>query len=140
MRKEIRDLLNSNITSYEISKETGVSNSVISRLRNGEREIGKVTLETAEKLYEYEMDRIEMNKLTYVVDMHKQDKTLEIITKEGESFYLYEISPQWFDKKDYIFELIKDEDLNLHFDGEEIEEPTQFDYTIQEVKDELNNL
>lgn len=140
MRKEIRDLLNSNITSYEISKETGVSNSVISRLRNGEREIGKVTLETAEKLYEYEMDRIEMNKLTYVVDMHKQDKILEIITKEGESFYLYEISPQWFDKKDYILELIKDEDLNLHFDGEEIEEPTQFDYTIQEVKDELNNL
>ena len=140
MRKEIRDLLNSNITSYEISKKTGVSNSVISRLRNGEREIGKVTLETAEKLYEYEMDRIEMNKLTYVVDMHKQDKTLEIITKEGESFYLYEISPQWFDKKDYILELIKDEDLNLHFDGEEIEEPTQFDYTIQEVKDELNNL
>ena len=140
MRKEIRDLLNSNITSYEISKETGVSNSVISRLRNGEREIGKVTLETAEKLYEYEMDRIEMNKLTYVVDMHKQDKTLEIITKEGESFYLYKISPQWFDKKDYILELIKDEDLNLHFDGEEIEEPTQFDYTIQEVKDELNNL
>lgn len=140
MRKEIRDLLNSNITSYEISKETGVSNSVISRLRNGEREIGKVTLETAEKLYEYEMDRIEMNKLTYVVDMHKQDKTLEIITKEGESFYLYEISPQWFDKKDYILELIKDEDLNLHFDGEEFEEPTQFDYTIQEVKDELNNL
>lgn len=140
MRKEIRDLLNSNITSYEISKETGVSNSVISRLRNGEREIGKVTLETAEKLYEYEMEQIEMNKLTYVVDMHKQDKTLEIITKEGESFYLYEISPQWFDKKDYILELIKDEDLNLHFDGEEIEEPTQFDYTIQEVKDELNNL
>ncbi|WVX90605.1 hypothetical protein XccPhieta_gp70 [Xanthomonas phage SU1] len=140
MRKEIRDLLNSNITSYEISKKTGVSNSVISRLRNGEREIGKVTLETAEKLYEYEMDRIEMNKLTYVVDMHKQDKTLEIITKEGESFYLYEISPQWFDKVDYILELIKDEDLNLHFDGEEIEEPTQFDYTIQEVKDELNNL
>ena len=66
MRKEIRDLLNSNITSYEISKETGVSNSVISRLRNGEREIGKVTLETAEKLYEYEMERIKMNKLTYV--------------------------------------------------------------------------
>lgn len=140
MRKEIRDLLNSNITLYEISKETGVSNSVISRLRNGEREIGKVTLETAEKLYEYEMERIKMNELTYVVDMHKQDKALEIITKEGESFYFYEISPQWFDKKGYILELIKDEDLSLHFDGEEIEEPTQFDYTIQEVKDELNNL
>lgn len=137
MRKEIRDLLNSNITSYEISKETGVSNSVISRLRNGEREIGKVTLETAEKLYEYEMDRIEMNKLTYVVDMHKQDKTLEIITKEGESFYLYEISPEWQKDKDYILELIKNEDLNSKFDNEEIEEPQQFDYTLQDVKDEL---
>lgn len=72
--------------------------------------------------------------------MHKQDKAIEIITKESESFYLYEISPQWFNKASYILELIKDENLSLHFDGEEIEEPTQFDYTIQEIKEELENL
>ncbi|WP_410483037.1 helix-turn-helix domain-containing protein [Staphylococcus lugdunensis] len=137
MRKEIRDLLNSNITSYEISKETGVSNSVISRLRNGEREIGKVTLETAEKLYQFEMERIKMNKLTYVVDMNKQDKALEIITKEGESFYIYEISPEWQKDKEYLLNLIEDKDLNSKFDSEEIEEPQQFDYTLQDVKDEL---
>lgn len=137
MRQQIQNLLNSDITSYEISKETGVSNSVLSRLRSGEREIGKLTLETAEKLYQFEMERIKMNKLTYVVDMNKQDKTLEVITKEGESFYLYEISPEWLKDKDYILELIKNEDLNSKFDNEEIEEPQQFEYTLQDVKDEL---
>lgn len=137
MRQQIQNLLNSDITSYEISKETGVSNSVLSRLRSGEREIGKLTLETAEKLYQFEMERIKMNKLTYVVDMNKQDKALEIITKEGGSFYLYEISPEWLKDKDYILELIKNEDLNSKFDNEEIEEPQQFEYTLQDVKDEL---
>ncbi len=137
MRQQIQNLLNSDITSYELSKETGVSNSVLSRLRSGEREIGKLTLETAEKLYQFEMERIKMNKLTYVVDMNKQDKTLEVITKEGESFYLYEISPEWLKDKDYILELIKNEDLNSKFDNEEIEEPQQFEYTLQDVKDEL---
>ena len=137
MRQQIQNLLNSDITSYELSKETGVSNSVLSRLRSGEREIGKLTLETAEKLYQFEMERIKMNKLTYVVDMNKQDKTLEVITKEGESFYLYEISPEWLKDKDYILELIKNEDLNSKFDNEEIEEPQQFEYTLQDVKNEL---
>ncbi|AMG63428.1 MULTISPECIES: hypothetical protein [Staphylococcus] len=69
--------------------------------------------------------------------MKKQDKALEIITKEGESFYLYEISPEWQKDKDYILELIKNEDLNSKFDNEEIEEHQQFEYTLQDVKNEL---
>lgn len=53
MKDEIQKLLDSDISSYKIGKEAGVSNSVIQRLRNGERTIGNLTLDTAEKLYEY---------------------------------------------------------------------------------------
>ncbi|MGP0637790.1 hypothetical protein ACTRV7_05120 [Staphylococcus xylosus] len=53
MKKEIQKLLDSDISSYKIGKETGVSNSIIQRLRKGERTIGNLTLDTAEKLYEY---------------------------------------------------------------------------------------
>ena len=81
-----------------------------------------------------------MNKLSYVVEMSRLDKALEITTKEYDSFYLYEISPEWLKDKDYIFGLIKDEDLNSKFTSEEIEEPTQLEYTLQEVKDYLESL
>ncbi|WP_436866184.1 hypothetical protein [Staphylococcus pseudoxylosus] len=53
MKDVIQKLLDSDISSYKIGKETGVSNSIIQRLRNGERTIGNLTLDTAEKLYEY---------------------------------------------------------------------------------------
>ncbi|MGW7998920.1 hypothetical protein ACWEYI_00040 [Staphylococcus xylosus] len=53
MKDVIQKLLDSDISSYKIGKETGVSNSIIQRLRNGERTIGNLSLDTAEKLYEY---------------------------------------------------------------------------------------
>ena len=52
MKEVIQKLLDSDISSYKIGKETGVSNSVIQRLRNGERTIGNLTLDT-ETLYKY---------------------------------------------------------------------------------------
>lgn len=53
MKKEIPKLLDSDISSYQISKDTGVSNSIIQRLRSGNRTMGNLTLDTAEKRYEY---------------------------------------------------------------------------------------
>lgn len=53
MKEIIQKLLDSDISSYKIGKETGVSNSIIQRLRSGNRSIGNLTLDTAEKLYEY---------------------------------------------------------------------------------------
>jgi transcriptional regulator with XRE-family HTH domain len=53
MKKEIQKLMDSNISSYKIGKETGVSNSIIQRLRNGDRAVGNLTLDTAEKIYGY---------------------------------------------------------------------------------------
>ena len=50
---KIIELVESNITGYQIHKETGVSQYVISQLRQGKRDVDNLTLNTTEKLYEY---------------------------------------------------------------------------------------
>ncbi|MCG5667301.1 hypothetical protein [Staphylococcus aureus] len=52
-KKKIIELIESNLTGYEISKKTGVSKYVLSQLRQGKREVDNLTLNTTEKLYEY---------------------------------------------------------------------------------------
>ncbi|HFJ4854179.1 TPA: hypothetical protein ACGUJ9_001137 [Staphylococcus aureus] len=52
-KKKIIELIESNLTGYEISKKTGVSQYVHSQLRQGKREVDNLTLNTTEKLYEY---------------------------------------------------------------------------------------
>lgn len=51
MRAEIEKLLTSGRTAYSISKASGVSISVVQRLISGERKLGNITFDTAEKLY-----------------------------------------------------------------------------------------
>ncbi|QRF17736.1 hypothetical protein H6Y62_08995 [Staphylococcus lugdunensis] len=53
MRKQIEELIKSDVSTTKIAYKTGISKSIISRLRSGEREIGKLTLETAEKLADF---------------------------------------------------------------------------------------
>ncbi|EZR36150.1 hypothetical protein [Staphylococcus aureus] len=52
-KKKIIELIESNLTGYEISKKTGASQYVLSQLRQGKREVDNLTLNTTEKLYEY---------------------------------------------------------------------------------------
>ncbi|MBE5665548.1 hypothetical protein HU002_01220 [Staphylococcus sp. SS251] len=52
-KKKLMELIESKITGYEISKNTGVSQYVLSQLRQGKREVDNLTLNTTEKLYEY---------------------------------------------------------------------------------------
>lgn len=61
MRKNIEELLGSNLSSIHIAKKTKVNVSVISRIRNGERGIGKLTLDTVEKLNEYAKEFLNKN-------------------------------------------------------------------------------
>ncbi len=51
--KEIEDLFNSDITDYRISKDTGITLSVIQNYRNGKYVLENMTLKIAKKLYEY---------------------------------------------------------------------------------------
>lgn len=52
-KKTIIKLINSDITGYQIYKDTGLSQTVMSTLRTGKRDIDNLKLGTAEKLYEY---------------------------------------------------------------------------------------
>lgn len=51
--KEIEELLNSEISSYKIAKDSGVSYSLISDYTNGKRKLENMTLQVAKKLIRY---------------------------------------------------------------------------------------
>lgn len=51
--KEIEELLNSDVTDYRISKDTGITLSVIQNYRSGKYVLENMTLKIAKKLYEY---------------------------------------------------------------------------------------
>ena len=49
---ELKELLDSNMTSYEIGKRSGIAITVIDRYRKGTNIIENMTLKTAKKLLE----------------------------------------------------------------------------------------
>jgi len=57
IRKQIEWLLGSEVTGYEIERETGVARTTISQLRKGDANIDNITLAKAEKLAEYTKER-----------------------------------------------------------------------------------
>lgn len=75
--KEIEELLNSEISSYKISKDSGVSYSLISDYRNNKRKIENMTLQVANKLIKY----------TEKLKMRNYDKMMivvnELVLEEG---------------------------------------------------------
>ena len=58
MKKAIEELLNSDLTSYKIAKETGITVQQIDRYRKNNK-VGNITLDNALKLYNYK-ERLEM--------------------------------------------------------------------------------
>jgi hypothetical protein len=75
--KEIEELLNSEISSYKIAKDSGVSYSLISDYRNNKRKIENMTLQVANKLIKY----------TEKLKMRNYDKMMivvnELVLEEG---------------------------------------------------------
>lgn len=69
--KEIEDLFNSDITDYRISKDTGISLSVIQNYRSGKYALENMTLKIAKKLYNYK-ERL---------DMRNYDKMMTIVNE-----------------------------------------------------------
>ncbi|MEB7436567.1 hypothetical protein NGF50_04060 [Mammaliicoccus sciuri] len=53
MKKTIEKLLNSDINSQVIATKSNVNYSIIHRLRSGERKVGNLKLDTAEKIYRF---------------------------------------------------------------------------------------
>ncbi|MCI2747084.1 MULTISPECIES: helix-turn-helix transcriptional regulator [Staphylococcus] len=50
---KIIELIESDITGYQVFKDTGLSQTVMSSLRTGKRDVDNLRLGTTEKLYEY---------------------------------------------------------------------------------------
>nr|DAN93909.1 MAG TPA: DNA-binding protein [Caudoviricetes sp.] len=75
--KEIEELLNSEISSYKIAKDSGVSYSLISDYRNSKRKIENMTLQVANKLIRYteELKMRNYDKMMIVVN--------ELVLEEG---------------------------------------------------------
>ena len=75
--KEIEELLNSEISSYKISKDSEVAYSLISDYRNGKRKLENMTLQVAKKLIRYseELKMRNYDKMLIVVN--------ELVLEEG---------------------------------------------------------
>jgi hypothetical protein len=76
MKKEIEELLNSNLTSYKIAKETGITVQQIDRYRKNNK-VGNITLDNALKLYEYK-ERLTMRNYDKMMLVVK-----ELVLEEG---------------------------------------------------------
>lgn len=61
-KKQIVEVFESEVTGYQISKETGISQNVISSIRNNKRDIDNLTLKTTEKLHKFYKKHIEAHK------------------------------------------------------------------------------
>lgn len=56
MRKQIEELLKSDVTGYRIAKKTGLGESLVSNLRNGKRSLNDLSLNSAELLAEFKQN------------------------------------------------------------------------------------
>ena len=59
MRLVVKQLLESDISNHQLAKETGVSRSTISRMRNGYIQLDNMCFKNVEKLYEYAIKQTE---------------------------------------------------------------------------------
>ena len=71
--------------------------------------------------------------------MHQQDKEVEIWTKENEDIFWYTIPPTYLKDTEKLINLIEDQDLQSLFDGELVEDADEFEYTLSEVKSNLES-
>lgn len=76
MKKEIEELLNSDLTSYKIAKETGITVQQIDRYRKNNK-VGNITLDNALKLYNYK-EKLEMKNYDKMMLVVK-----ELVLEEG---------------------------------------------------------
>ncbi|MCQ9304959.1 hypothetical protein [Mammaliicoccus sciuri] len=60
IEETIERLLTSDLTNTKISKDTGITRSVILRLRNGTQSIGNMKYENIKKLYDYQYEKEKM--------------------------------------------------------------------------------
>lgn len=134
--KEIEELLNSEISSYKIAKDSGVSYSLISDYRNAKRKIENMTLQVANKLIKYteELKMRNYDKMMVVVN--------ELVLEEGAWVdFWFEDKPNDITTSYSVDELkshlghLEEEDyeklvFQVNFDEEDLDRNYQFYFSI----------
>ncbi|MDR5602752.1 hypothetical protein RCO12_04805 [Staphylococcus coagulans] len=82
MRETIQRLLAREISSNSIALATGVSQAVISKLRNRKKELGNLSLNSAEKLYNYQKG---LNAMDKIIKLENQNNIV-LIDSLGQYF------------------------------------------------------
>lgn len=121
MRKQIEELLKSDVTGYRIAKKTGLGESLVSNLRNGKRSLNDLSLKSAELLFEFKQNW----------DMYQKAEQIEV---EGEIVHL---------KRMFInYSIISKHNENYWIGFEEINKVEVNDCSIYEIEfkyaDEIN--
>lgn len=86
MKKTIKRLLESDLSSNSIALATGVSQAVISKLRNRKKELGNLSLNSAEKLYNYQKGLEVMEELKNKVVELENENNITLIDSLGQYF------------------------------------------------------
>lgn len=141
MKKEIEELLNSDLTSYKIAKETGITVQQIDRYRKSSK-VGNITLDNAIKLYEYYKRRTrKMIKLTIKKNRKElYGATIEDATREAfEYFKNDEHANELYEKDEFLNEYCE-----VEYYGEDIvyfkDIPYLCDFTFLETEAFINEL
>lgn len=134
--KEIEELLNSEISSYKIAKDSGVSYSLISDYRNAKRKIENMTLQVAKKLIRYseELKMRNYDKMMIVVnelvledeawvDFWFEDKPNDITT----SYSVDELKSHLGHLEEEDYEKLV---FQVNFDDEDLDRNYQFYFSI----------
>lgn len=149
--KEIEELLNSDVTDYRISKDTGITLSVIQNYRNGKYALDNMTLKIAKKLYEYKKETTKENKKMLKLSFNYKGKVKEVysdnldgVVREAfEYFKNDEHANEVYEKgsEEFIKDFLHGE---VEFVGEEIEYlkniPYVCDLTFLQIEDFIKQL
>lgn len=143
MKKEIEELLKSDLTSYKIAKETGITVQQIDRYRKSSK-VGNITLDNAIKLYNYYKKR--------GMDMRNYDKIMvivnELVLEDGASVdFWFEDKPNDITTSNSVEELkshlghLEEDDyerliFQVNFDDENLDRNYQFYFS--EYEDVVN--
>ena len=150
MKKEIEELLNSDLTSYKIAKETGITVQQIDRYRKNNK-VGNITLDNALKLYNYKKELTKENRKMLELSFDYKGKVKEVYSdsldgaaREAiEYFKNDEHANEVYEKgsEEFIKDFLHGE---VEFVGEEIEYlkniPYVCDLTFLQIEDFIKQL
>lgn len=81
--KLITKLFDSDITTYRMAKDTGLSQGTLDRYRSGQSDIGNMNLKTAKELEEWAMDTLNQMRMRFI-GKNTQGRTVANIEVYGE--------------------------------------------------------